>query len=92
MAAPSRALSGLVEQRLRTAAQSMGFWNLLALVALFVAAWSLHWFITPEAWRVPAPNARRIATGLQALISGAVAIRAFTRARRTAAGQRQRTE
>lgn len=66
--------------------------NLLAIVALFVAAWSLHWFITPEAWRVPAPTARRIATGLQALVSGAVAIWAFMRARRIAAGRQERPE
>ncbi len=68
------------------------YFNLLAIVALFVTAWSLHWFITPEAWRVPAPTVRRIATGLQALVSGVVAIWAFVRARRTAAGHRQRTE
>ncbi len=66
--------------------------NLLAIVALFVAALSLHWFITPDAWRVPAPTLRRVATGLQALVCVLVAVWAFRRARRAAAGQHQRAE
>ena len=54
--------------------------GILCGVFLMIAASSAHWFITSDAW--PAPIWQRVGTGLQILISLAVSIWTYRRARR----------
>ena len=57
-------------------------------VFLTIAAAGGHWFITPDAWRLPTPTWERIFTGIQIVVSLGVSIWSYARARRLLANGR----